>query len=179
MSPLNEMSLSLHKPFEEDISAIRAATGEDTHRLVDTRKDFYQTQIAAGWLDAPSNVDEWVKQSTAGIICGPRNRVFIAENAEGMVGYVFAARKIVPNSRTPMIASIEEIYVDPQHRCRGLARRLFEAALISCRSSEVERVQLRILAENATGRTFWSSIGFREKIVICELEQAKQDKSIP
>ena len=164
--------------LEEDIFVIRAAAGEDAHRLDASRRDFYQTQIAAGWLDAPSNLNEWVKQSTAGIIAGPRNFVFLAENAEGLAGYVFAATKLVPNSGTPMIASIEEIYVAPQHRGLGLARRLFETALISCRSRRADRVQLRILAQNAAGRKFWSGLGFRENVVICELEQAKHDKSV-
>lgn len=178
MSPLSDMSLPLPQQLEEGRFAIRAAAGEDAHRLAASRKDFYQTQISAGWLDAPSNLNEWVEQSTTRIIAGPRNFVFLAENDEGLAGYVFAAKKLVPNSGTPIVASIEEIYVAPQHRCRGLARRLFETALISCRSRQADRVQLRILAENAAGRKFWSGLGFRENVVICELERAKHDKSV-
>jgi ribosomal protein S18 acetylase RimI-like enzyme len=152
---------------------IRAAASEDAHRLPALRIEFYRTQIAAGWLDLPADLDESMKRGTSGIIGAPRNCVFLAEAASGLAGYVFGATKIVPGVCKPSIASIEEIYVEPRHRGSGLARRLFETALADFNGRGADRVQLRVLAGNATGRRFWSRLGFRDNVVICELKRSR------
>jgi GNAT superfamily N-acetyltransferase len=150
---------------------IRAAASDDARELAALRIDFFRTQIAVGWLDLPLDLDGSMKQGTSGIINVPRNCVFVAA-AYGLAGYVFGTTKIVPGFRKPSIASIEEIYVEPRHRGFGLARRLFETALADFKTRGVDRVQLRVLAGNAAGRTFWSRVGFRENVVICELDQS-------
>jgi GNAT superfamily N-acetyltransferase len=172
------MPLPLRQQSASAQSAIRTAVTGDAHRLAACRIKFYQTQIAAGWLDLPSDLNEWVNQSTMGIISGSRNCVLLAEHGAALTGYVFATTKILPNVQKPRVVSIEEIYVDPQHRWSGLARRLFEKALTECKSRGADRIQLRILAGNTAGRTFWNSLGFRENVVICELDQPQHDQPI-
>jgi ribosomal protein S18 acetylase RimI-like enzyme len=175
MSPRDGDAPPPRRQNEHGECVIRVAASEDLQSLVALRIDFYRTQLAAGWLDLPNDLDGAMKQGTPGIIRAPRNCVFLAEIEGALAGYVFGTTKIVPGVRNSSIASIEEIYVAPRQRGTGLARRLFETALADFNTRGADRVQLRVLAANAAGRTFWSGLGFRENVVICELEQSRRE----
>jgi GNAT superfamily N-acetyltransferase len=52
------------------------------------------------------------------------------------------------------------LYVDPDRWGAGIGTRLFERALDALREQGVTRVTIRVLAENAVGRSFYESLGF-------------------
>jgi GNAT superfamily N-acetyltransferase len=65
----------------------------------------------------------------------------------------------------PILAEVEraevtDLFVVPDARRRGLGRRLVEAALAWVRSQGVERVEVRVTADNAESQAFWRATGF-------------------
>jgi ribosomal protein S18 acetylase RimI-like enzyme len=163
----------------ETVFVIRQAVNEDADRLAALRVEFYQTQIAAGWRDQPLNLQESMQAGTPATIRSPRNCIFLAEIAGEPIGYVFGTTKIVPGVRDPIISSIEEMYVGSDYRGVSLARRLLQNALADFRARNADRIQLRILAENSDARMYWSQLGFRENVIICEFEQDHRGSSAP
>jgi GNAT superfamily N-acetyltransferase len=73
---------------------------------------------------------------------------------------------IVRVDRSPPIlaeverAEVTDLYVVPEARRRGLGSRLVEGALAWVRRRGVERVEVRVGADNAEGQAFWRATGF-------------------
>jgi GNAT superfamily N-acetyltransferase len=57
----------------------------------------------------------------------------------------------------PWRANILNVYTEPEHRRKGLARRLMDEALAWCRANQVRTV---ILHASAAGRPLYESMGF-------------------
>jgi ribosomal protein S18 acetylase RimI-like enzyme len=59
-------------------------------------------------------------------------------------------------------ASIQGVYVRPQLRRRGIARRLLEALIELARQQGVEILQLAVMADSAPARRLYADLGFVE-----------------
>jgi ribosomal protein S18 acetylase RimI-like enzyme len=66
----------------------------------------------------------------------------------------------VPDADDPERGVVGTLYVDPDRWGAGIGTRLFERALDALRGQGVTRVTIRVLAENAVGRSFYESRGF-------------------
>jgi GNAT superfamily N-acetyltransferase len=55
---------------------------------------------------------------------------------------------------------IEDCYVEPQARRRGIGSALVQAALAWLRAQHVTRVELAVLVANREGLAFWEQQGF-------------------
>jgi ribosomal protein S18 acetylase RimI-like enzyme len=78
---------------------------------------------------------------------------FVAEDGEGAAAYAFATRPEHGRSH------LEEIYVRPRARGRGLAKELVRALLAEL---EPEWLSLEVLTSNANARAVWERLGFVE-----------------
>jgi GNAT superfamily N-acetyltransferase len=94
-------------------------------------------------------------------IRGGTYRPWLAETADDIVaGGGLQLRPLLPRpeSRQAPEAIILNMYVQPAHRRRGLARRLLEVMLDWCRSQNIVRI---VLHPSDQGRPLYESMGFQ------------------
>lgn len=148
---------------------IRRATEADIEALKPLRRGFFDSQIAAGLLDIPADLPAMIDTSTAHLVKGRRNDVFVAHDAD-LYGYLYATTRVVPGYAKPSISVIEEVFIDPGHRGTEAAAALLDMSIDALRTRSPDRIQLRVLVGNDVGRAFWSKKGFVENVRILELD---------
>lgn len=148
---------------------IRRATEADIEALKDLRRYFFDSQIAAGLLDIPADLPAMLDTSTANLVKGRRNDVFVAHDA-CLYGYLYATTRVVPGYLKPSISVIEEVFIHPDHRGTDAATALLDMSIDALRARSPDRIQLRVLVGNDVGRAFWSKKGFVENVRILELD---------
>ena len=93
------------------------------------------------------------------------NAVFVAEDAEGRVlGYAVAGGATTMLTPAPF-GFLYDLWVAPEARRRGVARRLAEHVAAWCRARGFRRMKLEVGAGNATARALYASLGFSEERV--------------
>ncbi len=132
---------------------------------------YYELQAGFDWL----NYAEEKFNRSNGLI-------FVAESTGGLAGFVdIRITKYPPDNRykstlqrirygskkikTFPVKSlrwgiIEECYVDPSFRRRGIGSRLVYSALEWFQSKQINRIELSLIAKNKEGETFWKKFGF-------------------
>ncbi len=104
-------------------------------------------------------------------------RVFLAEEDGAILGYLFGVRETEEKKSTVMDAGtpyfeIEELYVVPAHRSKGIGRRLFALAEETARQDGLPYLMLSTATKNArailhfyldeVGMDFWSARLFKK-----------------
>lgn len=106
-------------------------------------------------------VEDWERRLTRHFehqIDGGHARWFVAEEGGRVIGTCLATlsdgRSNILRDVSAMLAGI---YVEPDHRGRGIARQLTEAAIAWCKDRGCVRVRLHA---SAMGRPLYESLGF-------------------
>ena len=73
-----------------------------------------------------------------------------------LLGYVDEAQPIYQRRRHALIS---DLYVDPDHRRKGLATKLVEEALAFFRQKEIDHIRVNVLKANAAAHAFWEKQG--------------------
>jgi GNAT superfamily N-acetyltransferase len=135
---------------------------EHVHDLhVAARPDFFR-------IAAPDEVAAWFVT----LVEGPTARVWLAEEADGPIGYVlayFRERGAVPFSYARRWCEIDQIAVDPRWRRRGTARALIEAAVDEAGRCGIRDIEPSSWAFNLDAHETFRRIGLRPKLVRFEL----------
>jgi ribosomal protein S18 acetylase RimI-like enzyme len=95
----------------------------------------------------------------------PRFRVLLAEHSGGAVGYAL----FYPSYDTDHAARgcyLQDLYVAPQGRRRGVGRALMAAVARACAADGGHYLFWNARPQNAAGRAFYRSIGAREEPVL-------------
>jgi ribosomal protein S18 acetylase RimI-like enzyme len=92
----------------------------------------------------------------------PSSTAFIAEDGKTIVGFLSAGIEAgLPDRLPERHATIGYVYVDPEHRRKGVGRQLFEALAGWARAHDgVSHVEMTVLSGDAEAVGFWRSIGF-------------------
>lgn len=146
----------------------RPAGDADLTALTALRHDFFASQIEAGLLDLPLNVRDAVEKSTPPMLANRRATLFVASDAGGLAGYIYGLTKIVPGAAKPSVSSVEELFVRRDRRGQGVAENLLAAALADMKARNPDRIQARVLDQNAPARRFWQGQGFEPNVLILE-----------
>jgi ribosomal protein S18 acetylase RimI-like enzyme len=85
--------------------------------------------------------------------------VFVAEDEGAVAGVACLSIRPRLNLAQPE-AWLSELYVDPAHRRRGLARALVDACVAEARRRRCRRVVLEAAHPRADGHAFYESFGF-------------------
>jgi len=103
-----------------------------------------------------NDLPEWVHSRVHGI--------FVAYDTEGrLVGFSSVHLWYpAPIYRAELEAYVNEIYVRPEWRRRGVASALLDAVLDWADRQDADRVRLGVLAANAQGLAFWTAVGAKE-----------------
>lgn len=87
--------------------------------------------------------------------------LLVAENGGEYVGYLLAhAAESQPIFKHRKHATITDIYVVPQYRRKGIAKRLIEEAASFFKAHGVQHMQVNVLVKNASARAFVEKMGF-------------------
>ncbi|MBI4416930.1 MAG: GNAT family N-acetyltransferase [Euryarchaeota archaeon] len=99
------------------------------------------------------------------VIDSRRNAIYVAESEEGRVaGYAIVGGASSMLSPMPF-GFLYDIWVAPQFRRQGVARRLLQEAERWCRGRGFRTLRLEVGARNAAARALYASAGFQEERV--------------
>ena len=97
--------------------------------------------------------------------------VFVAKVGDRMVGFISGElREGSPTFLPKTWASVDDVFVDPDHRNRGIGRALIASVEEWARQKGASGVSLQVAAANGRGRKFYGDLGFREISVYEVLE---------
>ncbi len=97
--------------------------------------------------------------------------VFVATVGDRMVGFVSGElREGSPTFLPKTWASVDDVFVDPDHRNRGIGHALIASVEGWARRKGANGVSLQVAAANGRGRKFYEELGFREISVYEVLE---------
>ena len=104
-------------------------------------------------------------------------RIFVAEQDGRVVGFASAQRWAPP----PVYAEAQEVYLNelyvaPEVRRRGVGRRLVEAVRAWAGELKADRLRLGVLAANAGGCAFWDALGGRPLSLTYTLELDRTER---
>ena len=142
----------------DEIRKARAADREDVVRLwMDLLRS--QATLDARYTPADdaqvrwrNDYGEWLDRES--------RRLFVADVEGRVCGFISAER----SSPAPIFEGrsevyVDEIFVEPDYRRRGLGRKLVGAVREWAESLGAERIRAGLLAANDEGRAFWKLVG--------------------
>jgi len=89
--------------------------------------------------------------------------LFVAEYAGRTVGFISGElREGSPTFQAKAWASVDDVFVEPDHRNLGVGRALLECVKEWAKEKGADGVSLQVAAANERGRKFYEELGFRE-----------------
>ena len=89
--------------------------------------------------------------------------LFVAVADDRVVGFISGElREGSPTFLPKTWASVDDVFVEPDHRNRGMGRALLQSVEAWAREKGASGVSLQVAAANARARKFYEDLGFRE-----------------
>jgi len=89
--------------------------------------------------------------------------LFVAEIGGEVVGFLSGELREGSSAFAEKTwAAVEDVFVVPEHRSRGVGRTLFEACGDWAKRKGAQGISLQVAAGNARARKFYDDLGFRE-----------------
>jgi ribosomal protein S18 acetylase RimI-like enzyme len=97
--------------------------------------------------------------------------LFVAVTGERTVGFISGElRQGSPTFLPKTWASVDDVFVEPEHRNRGMGQALLQSVQAWARERNADGISLQVAAANTRGRKFYDDLGFREVSVYQVLE---------
>jgi len=151
---------------------IRLFQPEDLELLTEFWKEMTSDPIVSGdfYLCTNENVARRQKYIMK-VYEEDQNQILVAEEDNEIVGYiVFLKRDEFPLETAYTWASINELYVQPAYRRRGIATKLIKQAFTYLSSIGVTHVRLNVTIENRAAINLYRKIGFKDLSLRMQLE---------
>jgi GNAT superfamily N-acetyltransferase len=148
------------------IRPARAADLNQLEELLLALQDHVEGANTALWRMRPEG-REGMRAQIANRIALAANTAVVAEHAaDGVVAIVFG--RVVANHRyePPLAGLVDQLYVRPNHRRRGVASRLIAEICRFFAEQGVGDISLRYAVGNDEATRFWQALGFAPRIVI-------------
>jgi len=97
-------------------------------------------------------VEQVMKNRVGGVI-------LVAREKKAVVGVALAVYS--PSAEEGRLLVLNDFFVDPGWRRKGVGRALATRLLEEAKAMRVERIDLEVTPTNATAAAFWKSMGFR------------------
>lgn len=89
--------------------------------------------------------------------------LFVVVAGGRIVGFVSGEmRQGSPTFLPKTWASVDDVFVDPDYRNRGMGRALIQSVEAWAKERDADGISLQVAAANARGRKFYEDLGFRE-----------------
>ena len=85
--------------------------------------------------------------------------LLVAREKKAVVGVALAVYS--PSAELGRLLIVNDFFVDPSMRRKGVGRALAARLLDEAKAMRVERIDLEVTPNNATAAAFWKSMGFR------------------
>ncbi len=85
--------------------------------------------------------------------------MLVAREKRAVVGVALAVYS--PSAEHGRLLLVNDFFVDPAMRRKGVGRALATRLLDEAKAMRVERIDLEVTPTNATAAAFWKSMGFR------------------
>jgi GNAT superfamily N-acetyltransferase len=97
--------------------------------------------------------------------------LFVAAAGDRTVGFISGElRQGSPTFLPRTWASVDDVFVEPDYRNRGMGRALLQSVSDWAQERGADGISLQVAAANARGRKFYEDLGFREISVYQVLE---------
>jgi ribosomal protein S18 acetylase RimI-like enzyme len=97
--------------------------------------------------------------------------LFVAVTEDRTVGFISGElRQGSPTFLPKTWASVDDVFVEPEHRNRGMGRALIRNVRAWAQARDADGISLQVAAANKRGRKFYEDLGFREVSVYELLE---------
>jgi GNAT superfamily N-acetyltransferase len=97
--------------------------------------------------------------------------LFVAAAGDRPVGFISGElRQGSPTFLPRTWASVDDVFVEPDYRNRGMGRALLQSVSDWAQERGADGISLQVAAANARGRKFYEDLGFREISVYQVLE---------
>lgn len=138
--------------------SIRQAAVADIPHLVTHREQMFRDMgIAAEFDGMRTSFEHWLRQAMP-------SKTYLGWLAVASNGDVAAGSGLVvipwppgPMTMDPRCGFVFNVYTDPAHRKRGLARKMMDAMHECCRAEGIERV---VLNASTFGQSLYESMGY-------------------
>lgn len=97
-------------------------------------------------------VDQLLKNRFPGVI-------LVAREKRTVLGVALAVYQ--PSAELGRMLVVQDFFVDPATRRKGVGRALATKLLEEAKAMHVDRIDLEVLPSNAVAAAFWKSLGFR------------------
>ncbi|MBI2075024.1 MAG: GNAT family N-acetyltransferase [Candidatus Levybacteria bacterium] len=98
--------------------------------------------------------------SFSDVLNSPNNFVFVAQEQQKIVGFAtFSVRRVI-RYKNP-IAELDELYVIPEYRKRGVGKTLMEQVLKKAKELNCYRVFIESQYKHEIGHKFYEALGFK------------------
>ncbi len=149
---------------------VRSAAEEDLDALLALYVSYFRELETFGM---PFTLD---RDALPGVLRAKiKSRLILAAVAEGdgkLAGFCFCAISRLPKERRwrgeASAGFLEELYVVPEARRRGLASRLTDFAREWLRENQIGMITLEVLHGNPEGLAFWKKQGFAPVAAVCQ-----------
>ena len=111
-------------------------------------------------VPSQANGDRWVEFVREGLANG-RNFLLVAKSDSRIVGFACASIFRQNLEVTQIVGTIEDVYVLPEFRGKGIGKKLAAECLTKMKASSVKVVRLQVLAENKAAIKLYEKLGFK------------------
>jgi GNAT superfamily N-acetyltransferase len=84
--------------------------------------------------------------------------LLVARERDMIIGVVLAV--YTPSAELGRVMTVNDFFVRPANRRKGVGRALAKRLIQECRSLKVDEIGLEVLFPNKTAASFWKSVGF-------------------
>jgi GNAT superfamily N-acetyltransferase len=89
--------------------------------------------------------------------------LFVAASGDRTVGFISGElRQGSPTFLPKTWASVDDVFVEPEYRNRGMGRALLQSVKSWAQEKGADGISLQVAAANSRGRKFYEELGFRE-----------------
>ena len=143
---------------------VRSFHRSDLEQLTNFWKELLSDSTAAinPVLITDENVSRW-QEYVMKIHEEDENQFFVAEFDGRLVGYIlFLKQSEFPLTTSASWASINELYVDPSFRRKGIGIKLMEQALKYLKTKGITHVRINVNAGNQAAINLYRKFGFKD-----------------